>query len=1110
MTRIHPDGVFEAALPCRPSRLLYRLLIRDAQGNTTGQFDPYAFVPDGMDSDDEDAFLRGEHYRLFAQLGAHVRQQQAVRGTAFAVWAPGAQRVSVVGSFNDWDGRRHPMRKRERSGIWELFVPGVDLGTLYKFEIRSAQGAVFLKSDPFAVRTESSPATASIVGAADVEAPASGPDEMIEGYGPGTSNAGSTIPSTQQLLPNCGPTRRDNTAGTSTLPAPEKDAYRDLHRFSELPAGPEAAPPLRASVFAPFDHPETPEHLSQLIETEHRAGRDVVVRILDTQVPRRFPELAWFDGTPLYEKGPESGDAAGSLDLDKPQVRSFVLSNAVFWADTYRADGWTTDQACARVIRSFAQLEGERFADTPLFVPARLPAARPDGYELGRLLAGRHDDPHALLGLHADGSELTLRALLPHAARAWVRFLAEPGIHYELGSVAPGGLYETTISRPAAEDLGYHLLVLANDGSYSESIDPYAFQTFDFEVEDQRRFASGTHYTVYQRLGAHPIVCRGISGTRFAVWAPNAEGVSVAGSFNHWDTLQHPMQRRGLSGVWELFLPGVGQGEHYQFAIHARDGATYLKADPYAFRTEVPPETASVVHGLPTDYLWRDQEWMEKRRSSRSWEQPVAIYEVHLGSWSRNPDHRALSLQSIAGRLIPYVRELGFTHIELLPIAEHPYEPSWGYQITGYFAPTSRLGSPEDLMAFIDQCHQNGIGVLLDWVPGHFPKDSHGLARFDGSALYEYEDPRKGEHRDWGTLVFNYGRHEVANFLLSNALFWLDRYHFDGLRVDAVASMLYLDYSRRHPGEWVPNQYGGRENLEAIDFLRHANTVLHREYPGVMIIAEESTAWPNVSRPVDQGGLGFGYKWNMGWMHDILHYLAKPPEQRPLHHHHLTFSLHYAFAENYVLALSHDEVVHLKRSLLQKMPGNSWEKFANTRLLYAFMYGHPGKKLLFMGAEFGQLSEWSHAESLEWHLLERADHRKLHAFVRELNALYRSEPELFEVDFKQTGFEWLQADNAAESTIAFLRKAKDPRRTLLFIINCSALSYPDYRVGVPYPVCYRTVFNTNWSRFGGADEQQLATDIRAEEKEANGREFSIHLHLPALSAIVLRPEPPAT
>ena len=476
----------------------------------------------------------------------------------------------------------------------------------------------------------------------------------------------------------------------------------------------------------------------------------------------------------------------------------------------------------------------------------------------------------------------------------------------------------------------------------------------------------------------------------------------------------------------------------------------------------------------------------------------------------RGPDDRPLSYRELAAKLVPYVRTLGFTHIELLPIAEHPYEPSWGYQVSNFYAPTSRFGAPEDLMEFVDQCHANGIGVILDWVPGHFPKDAHALAWFDGTHLYEHADPRKGEHPDWGTLIFNYGRHEVENFLIANALFWLEMYHFDGLRVDAVASMLYLDYSRPRYGGWIPNVYGGNENLEAIEFLKHTNSILHARFPGVLMIAEESTSWPNVSRPADQGGLGFGFKWNMGWMHDTLAYMSVPPAERKAHHGKLTFSIMYAFGENFVLALSHDEVVHLKRSLLGKMPGEEWEQFANLRLLFAFMYAHPGKKLLFMGGELGQAGEWEHSRGLEWRSLENKANRALGWFFQDLNRLYRSQPALFEADFKSVGFEWLEVDNAEESIIAFLRKARDPRETLLFAANFSAVSRPDHRIGVPYPVGYTLLFDSNAKRYGGFAAKAPAPVVRAEEVHWHGREFSIRLTLPALSAVILKPAPPTT
>ncbi len=595
----------------------------------------------------------------------------------------------------------------------------------------------------------------------------------------------------------------------------------------------------------------------------------------------------------------------------------------------------------------------------------------------------------------------------------------------------------------------------------------------------------------------------------FAVWAPNAEGVSVVGSFNQWEGRRHQMKRHGDSGVWEIFVPAVGPEALYKYEIKAPNGHTFVKSDPYAFFTEVPPATASIVYQLNDVHTWGDQEWLNARERRHYWAEPLSIYEVHLGSWMWNEDNKPLSYRELAAKLIPYVKDLGFTHIELLPIAEHPYEPSWGYQVANFFAPTSRFGKPEDLMAFVDECHQNDIGVILDWVPGHFPKDAHALAWFDGTNLYEHADPKKGEHRDWGTLIFNYGRHEVENFLIANALFWLETYHFDGLRVDAVASMLYLDYSRPY-GEWIPNMHGGNENLEASEFIKHTNNIVHERFPGVLMIAEESTAWPKVSAPTNHGGLGFGFKWNMGWMHDTLAYMCMPTATRKSHHNKLTFGIHYAFDENFVLSLSHDEVVHLKCSLLEKMPGDEWEKFANLRLLFTYMYAHPGKKLLFMGGEFGQKSEWNHATGLSWQLLRRTPHNRLKGFVRDLNRLYRSERAFFETDAQHVGFEWLDVDSAEHCVIAFLRKAKDPRNTLLCIFNFSAIPQPEYRIGVPFPVSFKMLLNSNAKAYSGFGDVAPQGDIVADEVPWHGYAYSIEVSLPALCAYVFKPAPPDT
>jgi 1,4-alpha-glucan branching enzyme len=592
----------------------------------------------------------------------------------------------------------------------------------------------------------------------------------------------------------------------------------------------------------------------------------------------------------------------------------------------------------------------------------------------------------------------------------------------------------------------------------------------------------------------------------FAVWAPNARRVSVVGDFNNWDGRQHPMRVRGGSGVWELFIPGLAEGEIYKYEIKGRDGHYLgLKADPYGFSSEVRPKTASVVCNIDR-YKWHDQEWMAQRASRQSLQWPIAIYEVHLGSWRRVPEegNRLLTYREIAEPLADYVRHMGFTHVELLPVMEHPLDESWGYQTTGYFAPTSRFGTPEDFMYFMDYLHQQGIGVILDWVPAHFPSDAHSLAYFDGTHLYEHEDPRLREHPDWGTRIYNYGRTEVRNFLWTSALFWLEKYHADGLRVDAVASMLYLDYSRQ-PGEWVPNRYGSRENLDAIDFLKRFNELAHHYYPGVLTIAEESTAWTGVSRPTYLGGLGFSLKWNMGWMHDTLLYFSKDPIHRKYHHNDLTFSLLYAFSENFVLVLSHDEVVHGKRALLAKMPGDVWQQFANLRALYGFLYGHPGKKMLFMGGEFGQWNEWNAYQSLDWNLLEYDPHRKLQLLVAHLNRLYCAEPALYEVDFEYTGFEWIDFHDADQSVIAFVRRGRDPKDHLVVVCNFTPVPRHNYHIGVPEACFYREALNTDDTKYGGSGVVN-APGRHAVPQPWHDQPCHVELTLPPLGVLFLKPE----
>ncbi len=617
-------------------------------------------------------------------------------------------------------------------------------------------------------------------------------------------------------------------------------------------------------------------------------------------------------------------------------------------------------------------------------------------------------------------------------------------------------------------------------------------------------FGEGTWLQAWEKLGARPAVVGDVPGYTFAVWAPNAGRVSVVGDFNGWDGAVHPLRSLGASGLWETFVPGVSEGQAYKFEVHPTLGQSWFtKADPFALQSELPPRTASVTSTLGR-HEWRDRAWIDARTTRGvALDAPMAIYEVHAGSWRRGGDaDRWPTWLELIDELIPYVKRMGFTHIELMPVMEHPYEPSWGYQVTSYFAPTSRLGSPDDFRAFVDACHTSGIGVILDWVPGHFPKDAHGLARFDGSALYEHEDPRQGEHQDWGTLIFNYGRHEVRNFLLTNALYWLESFHVDGLRVDAVASMLYLDYSRES-GQWVANRFGGRENLDAIDFLRELNTLTHEQFPGTSIIAEESTSFPAVSRPTWVGGLGFTYKWNMGWMHDILTYVGKDPIFRRWEHQHLTFSMLYAWTENFVLPFSHDEVVHGKGSLMARMPGDEWQKAATLRTLFAFMYAHPGKKLMFMGSEFGQWQEWSHERSLDWQLLESPLHAGLQRFVTDLNQCYSAEPALHEVDFEQAGFEWIDCNDHEASVISLIRRAADPDDWLVVVLNWTPIVRHGYRIGVPEAGYYEEILNSDAEVYGGSNVGNEG-GRETEPVATHGHQQSLVLTLPPMAGLILK------
>jgi len=737
---------------------------------------------------------------------------------------------------------------------------------------------------------------------------------------------------------------------------------------------------------------------------------------------------------------------------------------------------------------------------------------------IGPLVYGYHENPFEVLGPHEieqNGQRaLAVRAYLPEAQRAWV-IDANHGTPRPMRRIHPAGLYEAVVEdrgpnraknldpRSSQHAPNYQLRVTYKSGETHTMHDPYAFPPM-LSGYDLHLLSEGTHWRSYERLGAHKRTVDDVEGVNFAVWAPNAEGVAVVGNFNMWDRRGHAMRKHIPSGIWELFIPGITTGTLYKYAVKHRGGHVVEKCDPYGFAAEVPPRTANIVSDL-SDYQWQDADWVARREQHNALDAPISIYELHLGSWRRDPANpgRWLSYREIAPQLVEYCHQLGFTHVQLLPISEHPFTGSWGYQTTGYFGVTSRYGSPQDFMHFVDTLHQAGIGVIIDWVPAHFPKDEHGLRRFDGSALYEHEDPRKGEHPDWGTMIFNYGRTEVRNFLLSNALFWLDKYHIDGLRVDAVASMLYLDYSRNE-GEWIPNCFGGRENLEAIDFFKKFNEETHLQYPGVLTIAEESTAFAGVSRPTYLGGLGFSLKWNMGWMNDTRQYMHKEPIHRKYHHDELTFSLIYAFTENFCLPLSHDEVVHGKGSLLDQMPGDLWQKFANLRLMFGYMWTHPGKKLLYMGGEFGQWDEWNCNESLQWNLLEWKTHQGVQRYMTDLNALYRREKALHEVDFEYTGFEWIDCHNWQDSVLAFVRKAKDPRDFLLVCCNFTPVPRMGYKIGVPEACWYEEISNSDSTFYGGSDLGN-GGGIQALAEESHGRPASMLVTLPPLSISVFKP-----
>ncbi|MEI7461337.1 MAG: 1,4-alpha-glucan branching protein GlgB [Pirellula sp.] len=725
---------------------------------------------------------------------------------------------------------------------------------------------------------------------------------------------------------------------------------------------------------------------------------------------------------------------------------------------------------------------------------------------LSSIIDGVNANPASVLGPHAiqvDGKNaVAVRGYFPGFDQAWLLDDRNAATR-PMRRIHPSGVYEGLMPQQDSSTIPQYRFRLSNStGKTIEMKDPYAVPSLISDF-DRHLFNAGEHWKIYEKLGSHLRDVDGHVGVNFAVWAPNAQSVQVIGDFNHWDGRSHCMQKQIPSGIWELFVPQIGTGQKYKYRIRMLDGQVVDKTDPYGVFAELPPRTASIVTSLD-DYQWKDDQWMDRRKVENQLEKPMSVYEVHLGSWRKCKTgvHGWMNYREIAHQLVQYCKEMGFTHLELLPVSEHPFTGSWGYQTVGYFSVTSRYGTPEDFMYFVDHCHQNNIGVIIDWVPAHFPKDSHGLRQFDGSALYEHADPRQGEHPDWGTMIFNFGRNEVRNFLVANALFWLEKYHIDGLRVDAVASMLYLDYSRKE-GEWVPNVYGGRENLEAIHLLREFNIQSHLQHPGVLTIAEESTAWPGVSRPTEFGGLGFSLKWNMGWMNDTLRYMRHEPIHRQFHQNELTFSLIYAFTENFTLPLSHDEVVHGKGALIAQMAGDLWQKFANLRLLYSYMWTHPGKNLLFMGCELAQWHEWNYDSEIQWDLLDWETHRGVQKLVADLNHLVKREPALHELDFSGDGFEWIDCMNAQDSVLGYIRKAKDPND---FVVVCSNFTpiVRKYRMGVPRDGFYREIFNSDSVHYAGTNVGNHPGILADSKIPQHGRPASIELTLPPLATVVFK------
>jgi 1,4-alpha-glucan branching enzyme len=721
-----------------------------------------------------------------------------------------------------------------------------------------------------------------------------------------------------------------------------------------------------------------------------------------------------------------------------------------------------------------------------------------DWADMEALVYSEHDNPHRLLGAHVTEKGILLNAFIPTAVSVVVRLIT--GQEYPMVCEDSEGFYSVLV--PGNKVVPYSFFVTYDNNTNEVVQDPYFYEPM-IDGVDISRFSNGIHYNIYEKLGAHPITIDGVSGVLFAVWAPNAIRVSVVGNFNNWDGRRHQMRRLYDSGIFELFIPGLQVLEIYKYEIKIKGGLVILKADPYANRSELRPNTASVVCDI-NSYQWNDERWLKERAVANYETNPMSVYEVHLGSWKKpeDKDREFYNYREIAPLLASYVKDMGYTHIELMPIMEHPFDGSWGYQVTGYYAPTARYGSPDDFMYFVDYMHQEGIGVILDWVPAHFPRDSFGLANFDGTCLYEHLDPRQGSHPHWGTLIYNYGRPQVSNFLIANAIFWVEKYHVDGIRMDAVASMLYLDYGKKH-GEWVANIYGGNENLEVIEMLKHLNSIFKKRHDGVIIIAEESTAWPKITGEVEDGGLGFDLKWNLGWMNDFTNYMKCDPLFRKGRHGDLTFSMIYAYSEKFMLVLSHDEVVHEKGSMINKMPGNDEQKFANLRVAYGFMMTHPGKKLLFMGQDFAQYSEWNESKSLNWELLNQEKHLQLKQYVKDLNFLYRQFPALYQLDFSKEGFEWISCMDADHSIIVFARKTDTIEDTLLIVCNFTPVTYHNFKIGLPFAGKYKEFFNSDDLKYGGSGNINPRLK-QSKNIEADGRDYSMNITVPPFGISVFK------